>query len=330
MLLEVGNVDMYDYFVSKDIANYCKKIGHRFNPLEMAVIVAHSDHKSREERHMGWRQIIEEYPDMPIPGRPWFDARDSLRDSLLDQIAWEEKWIADFYTPGEDILYYSSSSGYCFSVEKAWDCIKDREFYKSYGDIGIEKGEMYTFSDKFVVSRNRINGSDDRTWVHLNTNGDVAHFSGLDSLECPCNLFHYHIDLPVPFEMGDLLTLPDDLVMLRGKKPFVLKEELLWRKPEYGGFLSGKTDKWDGRAYLYYSMDGHSGGLKLEQSEKVDDIWRLRYFKGELEGHDRFLGYLSQHIKNGCDRMDWLINTFLKFEKKTDYEDMKHILYTAL
>jgi hypothetical protein len=307
-------MNIYDYFVSKDIANYCKKIGHRFNPLEMAVIVAHSDHKSRGERHMAWRQIIEEYPDMPISGRPGFDARDSLRDSLLDQIAWEEKWIAGFCAPGEDVFFYSSDRGCYSTFEKAWTDMKRR------GLTGLDKnGRTY-------IGRDRFKGSDEFTWVSLNPDGEVAHFGGLYSFEYPCNLFHYNIHLPVPFEMGDLLVLPADLVTLRWGEPFVLADELRWRKPEYASFLSGKTDNLDGYAYRYYYMDRYSGGLGIAQNGIDDYIWRLRYFKGEIKGYDRFLGYLSQHIKDGCDRADWLADMFLKLKTKADYEAVQNML----
>lgn len=29
-------MDIYNYFPSKDVADYCKKIGYEFNPIELA------------------------------------------------------------------------------------------------------------------------------------------------------------------------------------------------------------------------------------------------------------------------------------------------------
>lgn len=294
-------MNIYDYFSSKDIADYCEKTGHSFNPLEMAVIVAHND-RTRKERHMAWRQIIEEYPDMPIPGRSGVSAKDSLHDSLMDEIAWEEKWIENFYTQGDDIVYLFNENCYS-SVEKAWIAINDDMM------AGFNRDGTTT------IYRDRING-DNRSWVTLDSNGEVVHFGGLYSRECPCNLYYYLIYLPMPFETGDLAALPDGT-------PFVLKD-LLWQKPEYNDFFTGKIDaepSW-GTLFHYYSIDGESGRLCFENG-RSDDIWRLRYFEGELCGRDRFLKYLSQYIKNGYDRADWLINAFLKFKTEADCEDMK-------
>ena len=58
-------MDIYSFIKSPDVARHCEKIGHKFNPLEMAVIVAQSD-KTVKEKHAAWQQIIANYSDMPM------------------------------------------------------------------------------------------------------------------------------------------------------------------------------------------------------------------------------------------------------------------------
>lgn len=50
-------MDIYRFLNSPDIAAHCKKIGHVFEPIEMAVILYHS-HRPFVERMGGHREII--------------------------------------------------------------------------------------------------------------------------------------------------------------------------------------------------------------------------------------------------------------------------------
>jgi hypothetical protein len=97
-------MNIYDYIVSADVAAHCKKIGHVFNPLDMAVIVALSD-KTAKEKHAAWRHIAGHYPDMPIHKSHCFKAQQSLHAYLEKLIAWEEKCLAHFYSPGQGVVY---------------------------------------------------------------------------------------------------------------------------------------------------------------------------------------------------------------------------------
>jgi len=98
------NMNIYSYIISPDIADHCQKIGHVFNSLEMAVIIAISE-KTIKEKHAAWREIIADYPDMPIHDSLNFDARESLHVFLRELITWEEKCITDFYATGDDVVF---------------------------------------------------------------------------------------------------------------------------------------------------------------------------------------------------------------------------------
>ena len=70
-------MNQYKYIESPENAAYCEKIGHVFSPLEMAVIIARNHKMTLVDRHTAWKEIMDDYPDMPIPASQGFEARDS-------------------------------------------------------------------------------------------------------------------------------------------------------------------------------------------------------------------------------------------------------------
>ena len=97
-------MDIYEYIPSPDIAEHCKKIGHVFTPVEMAVIAEISG-RPLAEKHAVWRQIINEYPDMPIYGNAFFEARESLHEFMRELIEIETKEAEAFLTPEDNAVY---------------------------------------------------------------------------------------------------------------------------------------------------------------------------------------------------------------------------------
>ena len=70
-------MDIYSFINSRDIAEHCRKIGHTWNPLEMAAIIDMS-HRTVEERHKAWHKLMSDYPDMPVPETNDHDGYPSL------------------------------------------------------------------------------------------------------------------------------------------------------------------------------------------------------------------------------------------------------------
>jgi hypothetical protein len=60
-------VNIYAFFNSPDVAEYCQSIGHSFNAVESAVMINQSDSRTLAEKHAAYRTIIAEYPDMEAP-----------------------------------------------------------------------------------------------------------------------------------------------------------------------------------------------------------------------------------------------------------------------
>ena len=70
---------------------------------EIALIVGHSD-QTRDERLAAWRELINNYPDMPDPDNQF----ESVHDELARMIELEERELAVFKT-SEPGAYYKIS-----------------------------------------------------------------------------------------------------------------------------------------------------------------------------------------------------------------------------
>ena len=307
----------YKYLLSPDIAKHCRKVGRRFTTLELAVIVAHNEEMPRKDRHNAWREILAEYPDMPIPKQYGFGNHGSLRDSLLAQIEWEERWLEDFYVPGDNTVYLPSGihDDTAYPIDKCFSSVE-----KAF-EGAIDKFHRISFYESVTICKDKIDGSEERSWVKLNLKGEVIHFGGLYG-ESPCNLYGYFIDLPVPFKRGDLVTI-------NGKTPIVL-DFPIWESAAYERLVSLITSNEEITESDWNTYEYHQNGSYYEVFENAlhcqtcypNYIWRLRYFKAaELTGLEKFLGFLSEYIKKDECRLDSLVNTFLRYKIESDCEN---------
>jgi hypothetical protein len=291
-------MNIYSFLRSPDVAVHCERIGHRFNSLEMAVIVTLS-RKTIKEKHAAWREILTDYPDMPVHGSLNFRARESLHAFLREQIAWEEEWLAAFRTPGERSVYrpciaYARHSrkddmGCYSSMEKAQTEIRD------YSDDWEEDKISHA-----AIRKEDIDGDYGRKDVWIDSAGEILNFSG--RLDGPGELDMIFIHIPLPFEKGDIV----EFVREEGK-PCVLIGLPHWsyRGLCYADRISGKRgDGSDMIAWVYF-MD-EDGRLSFNDGPYF--FYDLKYFHGELRGPARFLEFLSDYIKN-LDKED--INSLL-------------------
>jgi hypothetical protein len=307
-------VNIYNYLSSSDIAAHCEKIGHVFNSLEMAVIVAHSE-KTMREKHSAWREIISDYPDMPIHGSLNFDARESLHGYLRELIAFEEKQIDVFYAPDIGTIYTfrvlwhgdwtDRHSGAYSTFEKAWAALLEN------WDLEADKPES------IKIEKTHLD-KEDFTEAYPDHKGDLLNLYGWGNFagehEYPDKLDMIFIHLPVPFEKGDI-------VVRENGEPGVLEWIPHWGGlgPKYEDRLSGKSsDGTDMIASYYYIEDD---GRLYRDHGSPHGLWKLRCFKGELKNRNRFLKYLSRYIKDKDDAIDWLINVFLKFKEEADRKE---------
>ena len=314
-------MNIYDFFRSQDIVEHCKKTEHVFSPLDMAVIVEISD-KPMKDKHVAWREIISDYPDMPIHESLHVGARDSLHDYLQELIAWEERCVERFYAVGDNvvyrpIIYWKGQQGPvddigCYATaEEAWNTIR-------YGNL-----ELYWVKEEFSFAKmykQTIGNDFGGIEAHFNSCGEMtflrSYGKDLDHLD----LIFIHI--PVPFEKGDIVTMYD-----RKDEPHVLYGLPHWwaGSPQgrvYEDFVSGKRGDGSDCLAETYAFIGVRGGkeMTLTLDKHPHSLPTLQYFKGELKGQERFLKHLSRYIKNKDDNIAWLISAFNKFQKESEFE----------
>ena len=308
-------MNIYDFFISPDIIAHCEKIGHVFNSLEMAVIIANSE-KTIKEKHAAWREIIAGYPDMPVHESLNFKAKESLHDFLREFITWEEKYIADFYAPAPNVVYRSnihysdrecSKPDSCYSsAEKAWKAI-----YENYDRQVNSKIISASIMKEFI-------DEDDYSQLWLNVDGEPLQYAHRRNWsEVPDDLGDIFIHIPVPFAKGDLVEYHG-----HDGKAYVLMGLVHWQTGinSYEKLLAGGGDGSDMIAHINFIYEGQ---LLFEDSPIGYHIpyYGLKFFKGELQGQDRFLKYLSEYIKMKETRensLDWLIGAFCKFQREAE------------
>jgi len=321
-------MNIYEYMHSPDIAAHCEKIGHIFSPLDMAVLIKLSD-KTMKEKHAAWKEIISDYPDMPINESSNFKARDSLHEFLRELIRWEEKIIEKFYRSDRAVyryavvhyplrgwhisgkyLYfdeldtYEEKTGFS-TAEKAWkDCLKN--WLNKDHDEKVEEVEL-------------IKGKIDKEYklsLKMNKEGEVIDIHTIgweDTKSCPGELDMIYIHIPVPFAKGDLLDSHGKPVVLTWI-PHMMKEE------EYAKRISGKSG--DGSDMIAYMFFINEDGYLRNDHGRFTYYYELSYYRGELKGQDRFLKYISYYVKreDSSNNLDWIINVFCKFKAEADGE----------
>jgi len=90
-----NSFDIYNFINSKDIADYCRSIDHKFTPLEMAVLI-HLSREARTARHTAYNWLIENTPDCEVPERMNCAYHESLHEYLIEIMRFENNdLIAD-------------------------------------------------------------------------------------------------------------------------------------------------------------------------------------------------------------------------------------------
>ena len=284
-------MNIYDYFNSRDIAEHCRKIGHVFSTLDMAVIVANSN-KTIREKHEAYREIIAGCPDMAVSERNCFDAQESLHNYLRELIDWEEKTIAEFYTPGEGVVYQAHVRYYdsCRCDHECYRTIPQAlaAFNNKWEKADWENGKVTSVDiHKITVDTD----TDERyfPYASFNSDGELIYFCEYERRPDPLEMIFIH--LPLPFEKGDILEAWGEI--------FVLD----WL-PHWGGFGPKYEDRVSGKAEFSDSSDmigwglyvGDNGVLYGDHTGMYDSY---KYYRGKFTGNERLLHYVSLFMKGG-------------------------------
>lgn len=311
-------MDIYDFIPSPDVADYCRKIGHRFSPIDMAVLIDMSD-KTIRERHDAWRAIMSEYPDMPIRKKLLSrELSSSLHECLREKIALEEKMLMDFLTPGDGVVYLgeineAERDPYPLSVRQPskpflTGCFSS--FEKALEQTKKEWEWEGAGMEYASILREVVDHENKWRSVRVNRRGEVVSVN-LNPLSNQSTLIlnMTFVNIPIPFEKGDIVTIDDEI-------PCVLYDMVHWHN-NYQDYVLDN----------YGVMDNGGGCYMLTEDGKLTHVYgkpflthRLRYYKGELKGREQFLEYVSHYIKKE-ESVDWLISAWYRFYIQAQFEE---------
>lgn len=321
-------MNIFDYFHSRDIANYCKSIGHIFNSIEMAYIVDMSD-KTIKEKNLAFQEIIDTCPDMQFHESVDFKVKTSIHAYLRALIDYRKALLKAFEDPSNTTKVYYTIDIYSASVMGF-----DENLYKKLAFSNIE--ELLIFIRPYMarynlkkigIKRGMTKKHSDFVIVHYNYNGEATCIFDKHYLnkkyelakiipEGPGALHTLFIHIPVPFNEGDIVSSTYDCFpcVLKVLPHFAKEYAKLESGAKYKGYIF--EDRPDFAVYYFLNQNGVlqdsfpcSHNIKSPYANGFGcDVMKLKYYREPLKPKEKILMDLSNYIKeNGPPNVSqWL------------------------
>ena len=291
-------MNIYDFFNSPDVAEYCQSMGKTFNALESAVMILQSMSRTLAEKHAAFRTIIAEYPDMEIPGKVTREHIKSFHKALRSILAYEERKLERLFMPETGVIYQAS-------IEFDDGCSVEPGLYTSYERAASDALECFKNNECVSKLSIRKKYPDSKNWIgaRISLSGEIMEIGHVGMLpmrdDDDVGLLGYgpgiwascYIDVPVPFKRGDLVEgkgIFEDSYM---GKVYVLKD-ICRDDPKRHAEMLSNGDLPDMTANVFYES---GGSVRCDCIHFYPD---LRYCRRELEGEKRILKYLSHFMKD--------------------------------
>jgi len=296
----VYSLNIYDFFNSPDVAEYCRSIGHTFNAVEAAVMVDNSNTRTFAEKLAAFRAIIAEYPDMELPKGNNHDYHKSFHKALGDLIIYEERKYARFmevesntvfqarfkekYDDGTDDFTFERNifSSYEKALADALEYINSEHPASKQGILsGVWIRKIFIDSVNYVEAK--VSQKGEILKIDHNNKAAVSLENGIDSW-----LLSIYIDVPVPFKRGDLVEIDDGSWM---GDVYVLIDICRDKTKQNAKWLY-QQDLMDMTANVHYES---KGSLYCGCMHFYPD---LRYCRRKLKGAMKILRYVSLHMQD--------------------------------
>lgn len=98
-------MDIYNLINSKAINEHCRKINHKFNTEELAVLIYRNKSMSIDEKISAYKELINAYADMEVIERINCKHYDSVKDMIKGEIARLENLIRILEKDEQDVVY---------------------------------------------------------------------------------------------------------------------------------------------------------------------------------------------------------------------------------
>lgn len=288
--------DEYDLINSQAIREHCRKIKHKFNTEELAVLIFRNRRLGIEEKITQYKKLIADYSDMEVIERINCEHYDSVKEMIKDEIKRIQKLEKEMKTLNEDMLY---TYEICYTTSKNGFEASDN-FYKTYDEVskGISKEIVEDKENEIImykiIKRSFINKNRKIIEEYIFDTNKKAKLININDTEEFLNIDNICLNIPTPFKKGDILVIPiTNSHSYLETKIFVLEEICNWRENFQKELDKGLHDSSDMVGTGYYFIN-------------EDDFWwdwflgydNFEYFEGQLEGNKRILKAISGLIKN--------------------------------
>ena len=300
-------MDIYSFFNSKDVAAHCRNIGKTWNTFEMAAIIMHSK-RATAEKLAAWRELIENYPDAPIPLDNKRILSDSVHAALAKEIDIKERELALFKKVQADAFYkfdvrlenrqhISGTNFSCYEDALAAAKVMLEEQVDEFAKAVICVEKIFKESEGAVDSSACFEHSGKMiSWgCCCETPSDMKRlFPDIEFSDKEVRVFDDaelapYVEIPLPFKHGDILTINNVIFVLEGDSS--IDKEKLDKELELLSILNFMRD--------FRGFFVNENGLLY--NDHVLGLESCEYYRDKLEGNNQLLHYLSLYLKGEID-----------------------------
>lgn len=301
-------MDIYDFINSKSVSDYCRKIGHKFTPVQAAFLVNRSVMHTLKEKREAFRFIMEHMPDEETNScvRHMDDGQTckaGIHWLLNRYMELQSKYLKEFFKHADHQVYeyrvYRSwndywEGEYCHSVDSVFSYIEQEiSSDEQVVQIRVGKSRMDGSSQSILVS---FNGKREVTdidmegaWEMSEEEQDIVY--GMDGVCFVC---------PVPFKKGDIVYAPFYEGMYSPGADIFVFDHVWYEGLEEEDVVKCSSSRHCCSADMVAcgQFQHEDGGLYYEC---MHDYLGLEYYTGPLDGKKRILKAVSNYLKGEID-----------------------------
>ena len=203
-------MDLLPYIESRAIREHIAAIGHRFSSMEAAVLIQNNESISQGDRISLWRELLNCSEDMPLHVNEWFPKPLTLHEWLKEDIYFFEMAKAQFENEEADAVWLADGDREFSSFSACMDALCASGGYAQ--KVWLESGAAQTIKAILLPGGG---------YALI----DADH-SCLPKRSSIMGLHSFWIDVPTPFQKGDLLRGNDgELCILLDDERWYMTEE---------------------------------------------------------------------------------------------------------
>ena len=210
--IEEKRVDEYELINSLSIGEYCRKIKHKFNTEELAVLVYRNKRMSIDEKISMYENLIKNYPDMEVIKRTNCKHYDSVRELINGEVKRLQDLKTNFLKQEENVVYFFNA--YYESTRK-WDnyiATKNNIMatYEEIDELIVQDIKEYEDIIAYNVLKKYLNCDKPIITAEFQVINNKRILNNIyDSENNFLDIDNIYIKMPTPFKKGDILATWD-------------------------------------------------------------------------------------------------------------------------